>query len=58
MTLTVIVEEGAHIEAVVVILEGVEDMADMAEVTVLAEDVDMADAAGVVVANNLEGGGI
>ena len=58
MTLTLILEEDAPIEAVVVILEGVKDTVDMAEVTVLAEDGDIAEAAGVVVANNLEGGGI
>ena len=58
MILTLTLEEAAPIEAVAVILEGVEDMADMAEVAVLAEDVDMAEAAVAVVANNLEGGGI
>ena len=58
MILTLTLEEAEHIEAVVVTLEGVEDMADMAEVVVLAEDVHMAEAAVVVVAINLEGGGI
>ena len=58
MILTLTLEEAAPIEAVAVILERVEDMADMAEVAVLAEDVDMAEAAVAVVANNLEGGGI
>ena len=58
MILTLTLEEAAPIEAVAVILEGVEVMADMAEVAVLAEVVDMAEAAVAVVANNLEGGGI
>ena len=58
MILTLTLEEAERIEAVAVTLERVEDTADMAEVVVLAEDVHMTEAAVVVVATNLEGGGI
>ena len=56
MTPTLILEEVAHIEAAVMILEWVANMVGMDEVAVLAEDTDIAEAAGTVVTNNLEGG--
>lgn len=58
MTPAITLEEAVRTEAVDVILVEVEDTAGMNAVEILTEDVDMVEAEDVVVANNLEGGGI
>ena len=58
MTPAITLEEAVRTEAVDVILVEVEDTAGINAVEILTEDVDMVEAEDVVVANNLEGGGI